>query len=160
MHFAYTKQLDFLKRDDVRIIVSHRNLPDSVMSFFYHQVRQGEAERDKLPQWLRTRGRAYAYQSIKQRLSWLHFPNVHFVRYEDLLADFVGESQKLLAFLGRPMSDQVMRDIGQSTRVTLKAGEKPRDGSHIRTAGVSVSKDEMPKPLYDEFALMDKIFES
>lgn len=61
----------------------------------------------------------------------------------------------ILKFLGKDETAYSLSEIAQKTQVSLKPGEAPRDGNHIRTAGRSVAAEEIPEALFLEFQEME-----
>lgn len=161
MHFEMSPDFDFLRgHPDVNVIVSWRNVPDSVLSFFHHQIRRGRTQLEDKLTWLNTRGRRFARQAIAHKKSWRDVSNCHFVQFEELLARPDAEFAAILAFLGVELSEEDRGRILDGTIVQLKDGEKPREGAHVRTAGQSRAKKELPDTFYAEFDAMNaEIFE-
>lgn len=156
MHFDFRDEHDYLLRDDIRIVVSYRNIPDSVVSWFHHDVRMGRTSPEHKRAWMERRGRAFAERALKHRLSWKNRPGTLLVRYEDMLADAVSGVGTIFTFIGQEKTRDECVAIAQMTQVRLKPDEPLRDGRHVRTAGRSVARDELPEHLYDEFTRMEK----
>jgi hypothetical protein len=157
MHFAYNKMHSYLLRDEVKVVVTYRNLPDSVLSWFHHQGRTGKTTPDKLNSWCMTAGRSFALRAISHRLSWLSIPNLIALRYEDLVANPVAEIGYLFESLGFEKPYDECSKIAQATQVKIPEGAPLREGMHVRTAGRSLAHEELPQGIYDELRNIDEI---
>ncbi|MEM7006232.1 MAG: sulfotransferase domain-containing protein [Pseudomonadota bacterium] len=157
MHFEMGPDFEFLcDNNEVKVVVSWRNVPDSVLSFFHHQIRRGRTQMEDKLNWLETRGRRFARRTIDHKKSWQSVRNCYLVQFESLLEGPDKEFSGILDFLEIHISDQERADILSDTIVQLSDGERPRDGSHIRTAGQSRAKLELPQSFYEEFEEMNK----
>lgn len=154
-HIVCPRSFDFLFHSDIRIVVSYRSLPETVVSAFHHQVRLGKVQADRQNKYFRTMGRRFAIRAVTQRLSWARQPGVCMLRYEDLLADTPGQIHALLAWLKHPVSAARAEALAAATRVRLSACEAPRDGAHIRTGGRSTAQAELPAALFDELTELE-----
>jgi len=144
-HFVYDDSLAGLLRDDVSIIVSYRNLADSVVSMFHHQVRVGNVQSDDPAAWYAEKGLKFAKRSIRHKQSWVDKPGVLMVRYEDMLADTQAVIRQVLTAAGATPSDAQCLAISKATR---RDDTSIKEGAHVRTAGRSVAKEELPADLY------------
>jgi len=151
MHITHEKKYDFLLRDDIKIIVSYRNIPDSVVSWFHHQIRHKKATLARREPWFKTKGRQFAMRTVAHRMSWSDKPDVIPVCYEDLVANAHDEIARIFQALGLEQPTEEYARIAQATQVTLKDDSPLREGMHVRTAGRSVAHEELSEPLFREF---------
>lgn len=156
MHFAYNLEYKSLIRDGIKIIVSHRNIPDSVVSWFHHQVRMGKTTLDQRQAWLETRGREFARRAVNHRLSWSNKSGAYLIRYENMLYSAPAEIERLFSYIGHKKTPEECSELARKTEVKLDANAPLREGKHVRTAGRSVAKDELPEELYNEFCEMER----
>ncbi|MEL7090200.1 MAG: sulfotransferase domain-containing protein [Pseudomonadota bacterium] len=157
-HILYSPKFDFLFQEGIYTLVSYRNIPDSVVSWFHHQVRQKTMTAETPEDWYATEGRKFAMRAVAHRFSWVAKPNTIFVPYEDMRADAAKEIKTLFEALNMPMADDSYAQLAKSTQVNLSKDEKPREGRHIRTAGRSTAREEIPAGLVNEFfALQNSI---
>jgi len=144
MHEKYDDDLSFIADPEIRVVITYRNLPDSVVSWYHHQLRLGKTTADQKNDWLESEGRRYCVRIISQRLSWIDKPNTLLMRYEDMIADPATKIFDLLAFCGLPVSHKIASEMAQKTRKGPFSADKLRDGKHVRTGGVSVASTELP----------------
>lgn len=155
-HFAYEPKYSFLLEPNVRIIVTSRNLPDSVLSWFYHQVRKKGVGLEEKDGWLGTVGFEFADRLIEHRHTWRGKSNVLDVRYEDMLADAPGKVAEIAAFLDADISPKRAARIAERTQQSLAEGEAPRNDRHVRTGGQSTALQEIPPDIYDRLVELDR----
>jgi hypothetical protein len=156
MHLRFLPEFKFLTTDpDVRVVVSRRNLPDTVVSFFHHQVRLGKAQPENRKTWMETVGRARAFAAAAYQTSWRNQPNSYVVRFEDMLSDPLPNLEGLLAFLGHPVPQARCEKIIASTIIRRNKNAEIHDGAFVRTAGLSQAKQELPEDFYNELCRMD-----
>ena len=156
MHFKLEENYDYIWNDNIKILVSYRNIPDSVVSWFHHKLRNGEVDLKHRAAWFEKEGRVFAKRALNHRLSWEKKPNTILLRYEDMLADATSGIESIFNFIGNEKTRAECVKIAESTQVTLKPGEPLRDGNHVRTAGRSVARDEIPEHLFNEFVQMEE----
>lgn len=154
-HFVHTPTLRGLDRDGVRVVVSWRNLPDAVVSRFYHLLRAGGLRREDREAWCRSEGLAFALRAVAFRLSWWPRPNALMVDYDALVADAPGNVARILDWLGFPVSPEQAARIAADTQET--PGDTPRDGMHVRTGGVSTAEQDLPEDVLNELQRLDRV---
>lgn len=159
-HFPYSPSCSYLDRDDVRVLVSFRNIPDSVISWFHHQARLGQVAASAKDAWLGEQGRACAKSVSTYRRSWRASGLALMLPYEKLVDDPETGIASILKFLGKDQTAFSLAEIARQTQVRLKPGEAPRDGNHVRTAGRSVATEEIPQALLREFLDMEADMET
>lgn len=159
-HLPYSDDLNFISNDSVKILVSYRSLPDSVVSWFHHNIRLGKTSIDQKPHWLDTTGRSFAVRALNYRSSWTGKPNTLMVKYEDMLAEPKHAIKMTLEHIGESPSDIKIDLIFQRTRAKVQAGGPLHDGKHIRTGGRSVAKDELPYSFLQELLELQSSYES
>ncbi|MBM1222453.1 sulfotransferase domain-containing protein [Ponticoccus sp. SC2-23] len=150
LHLTFTPEFAFLDRPEVRIVVSYRNLPDSVVSWFHHQKRQGEVSEDQKQTWLEGAGRRYALRAAHHRLSWQGRPNAILIRYEDMLQDAAPHILNVMEFVGVPCTALQAARLAEDTQVRVNSKAALREGQHVRTGGLSVARDELPPHIHAE----------
>ena len=155
-HIPYAPTLDYLFQPDIRIIVSYRNLPDSIVSLFHHQVRLGKAKADRKERWLRTKGIDFAKKFLRYRNGWEQHSDVLMIPYETMVDDAANQIGRISRHLGLDLSAERLAEISETTQIRLKPGEAPRDGNHTRTGGQSRALEELPTPIYERLLRMDK----
>ena len=155
LHVPASKDMAFLQRDDVRVIVTVRHTPDSVLSWFHHQIRLGKASLNKKQQWFETTGLRFADRIRAHRLSWVLEPRAIHIRYEDLLTHPVRELQDIMAHLGKHISIDSLQQVVNRTMVKRAPNEPPHEGQHIRTAGISVADKEIPPEILQHLKTHD-----
>lgn len=155
-HLPYKRNLDYLADPDIKVIVSYRNVADSVLSRFHHHVRKGAVSKDDMPRWLETEGRGFAQRILKYRSSWAGRENALFLAYEDMVQDAPAGVAAILAFLGMPKSTEDCQHIARVTQARSRKGKEPREGKHVRTAGRSAAEEELPRPFFLEFEAMER----
>jgi hypothetical protein len=151
MHIPCSSKFDYLLQDGIKVIVSNRNIPDSVLSWFHHQVREGKVNKDHLKPWCESSGRKFALAAIRHSLSWAAQPGTIMVRYEEMVSDAGWQIGKLLEQLGFPITEERRGKVAFATQVIMSENAPPRDGMHVRTAGQSKALQELPKAIYNEF---------
>lgn len=159
MHFAYARKFAFLDNKDVRVIVSYRNLPDSVISLFYHQIRMENATIDQKDDWLSTRGIKFAKELQKYRKSWAQKDYVLLLKYEDMVVDAPAHIKKILQFLDQPYDDAICQMLTEKTHVKIKKGDPLPVKKHVRTAGRSVAREEIPNDIFNTLTEMERALE-
>ncbi len=155
MHFRYTNQRKFLLRSDIFIIITHRNIADSVLSFYYHNLRIGKVGVNDKINWLQTNGRTFAQGISVYRNSWKNIPNALMIRYEDMINKPETEISRVLLFLGKDINNYDIVGLSKTKANPQKNG-LPREDSHIRTAGISTAQNEIPAELLNEFYSLEK----
>lgn len=150
LHVTASKDMAFLQRDDVRVIVTVRNAPDSVLSWFHHQIRLGKASLNTKNNWFETTGLRFADRLREHRLSWALEPNAILIRYEDLLTHPVRELHDIMVHLGKEISMDSLQQVVNRTLVKRAPNEPPHEGQHIRTAGISVADKEIPPEILQQ----------
>lgn len=159
-HIENGEQFDFLKAPDVRIIVTYRNLTDSVLSWFHHQKRMGKTSLEDKANWLETKGRHFALRAVRHRLSWENHPNALLVKYEDMVADAVPLIEQATKFVGKPCTLFDAINLVEKTQVKVKDKKSLQEGQHVRTGGLSVAKVELPEEYYLELEALQEIVSS
>ncbi|MCC5996956.1 MAG: sulfotransferase domain-containing protein [Oceanicaulis sp.] len=159
-HLIYNDNLSFISDYQIRVIVSFRDLPDSVISWFHHNVRLGNTSLEDKSRWLETSGRAFAVRVLKYRRSWEGKPNTLMIRYEDLLADPKSGITTILEFLGEEAGEELVDVLHNATKAGVKPDGPLHEGKHIRTGGRRVARDELPGHFYDELLDLQAQFES
>lgn len=159
-HIAYVPKFDFLFQPDIRIIVSYRNLPDSILSLFHHQLRLGKVKPEKKDHWLRGEGIKFAKKFLNYRMGWAQHPDVLMIPYETMVEDAPNQIARIARHLGQDLSQDRLNEIAQATQFRLKPGEAPHDGSHARTGGQSRALEELPTPIFERLVRMDARAES
>ncbi len=156
LHVYWQTGMEYLLRDGIKIIVSFRNIPDSVLSRYHHQVHYNKPEPERMRDWLETEGVKYARRMIQHRNSWSNTPGVLFLRYESLLSDTEQNISKIAKFLEVDCSDPLRKEIARRTSVDPKKYEQPQNDQHIRTAGRSRARIELPKDIYEALVRMEQ----
>lgn len=159
MHFASSPDFAFLDNKDARVIVSYRNLPDSVNSFFYHQIRMDKTTPDQKEEWLRTSGIKFAKELQEYRRSWVQKDYVLLLKFEDMVLDAPAHIKKILHFLDQPCDDEICEMLAEKTQVKIKKGDPFPVKKHVRTAGRSVAREEIPKDVFATLTEMEKALE-
>lgn len=149
MHFPHSDRVNYLSRPDIRLVVSYRNIPDSVVSRFHNEVRKGNADPDRKQNWLETSGMDFARKTVRFRNSWVGFPNLLFIRYEDLLESTQQGIARIAAHLDLPEDPALVAQVAHTTSVRRDKTAPPQEGQHIRTAGRSVAAEELPADILD-----------
>jgi len=105
-----------------RYVYIARNPKDVAVSYFHFESRAPWAGQydGEWPHWLSMflGGKLQRGDWFDHVLGWWRHrdaPNVHFLRYEDLLRNFGAELRRLGAFLGYDLSDDVVRAIEERT---------------------------------------------
>jgi len=153
-HIAYEPKYEFLLRPEVRVIVTYRNLPDSMLSMYHHQVRKKRTELS-MEDWLVERGERFSQFLTNYRNSWSQHDDVLMIPYENMVDQAPAEIRKMARFLGLKLSEKRFAEIAEKTQVRLKPGEAPREGKHSRTGGQSRARLELPPKYYELFAKME-----
>ena len=159
MHFADSPDFAFLDNKDARVIVSYRNLPDSVISFFHHQIRMEKTTPDQKDKWLRTRGIRFAKDLQEYRRSWAQKDYVLLLKYEDMVLDAPAHIKKILQFLDQPCDDGICETLTEKTQVKIKKDGPLPVKKHVRTAGRSVARKEIPNDVFNTLTEMEKQLE-
>lgn len=149
MHIINGPEYAFLGDPGVRMLVSSRNIPDSVLSWFYMSVRLGNARIEEKQEWLAGQGVTFAHRLIEHRNSWVGVPNVLALKYEEILEQPAIEVMKIAGFVNFALTNDDAKKIIEATQVKLSEGEKPRDDSHFRTGGRSLGKEEIAPETYE-----------
>lgn len=158
-HIPYSDALSYLAAEGIRVLVTYRDLPDAVVSWFHHCERQGKTRRGDIGAWLQGSGRNFAARSVRHRESWRGQPNARLIRYEDMLADAPGEIHRIMGFLGHPGTPDLAQAVARKTQVTLPPDAPLREGHHIRTGGRKVAQDELPEDFYRELVELQRATE-
>lgn len=156
-HIAYEPKFQFLLQPEIRVIVTYRNLPDSVLSMYHHQIRNGRTDMS-LEQWLEKRSSRFSEDFMNYRKSWAQHDDVLMIPYETMVADAAQKVAEIAAFLRLEVSAERCAEIAEITQVRLKPGEAPRDGQHARTGGQSRARLELPAEYYERFAEMEAAY--
>ena len=127
-----------------------------VVSYFHYKVKRGKVRPEERQEWLYSEGVKFAKRVIEHKKSWRGVENAYLLSYEDLLQNTTVEIARIFQFLGIEKSIDECERLGNLTRVNLKSGEKPREGKHIRTAGKSRAKEELPPDLFRKFSKMQE----
>ena len=159
-HIIYSKEVDYLLSEKVAMFVSYRNIPDSVLSYYHHQVRHGFYKGGDIQKWMDGDGYRFALRAVAHRLSWVGKKNVIMIRYEDLLTNGNEEIMRMANFLGVDLSTDEAEGVLKATQVKLGSNEKPREGEHIRTAGRSRAREEIPEKNYNDFLTLEQALSS
>jgi hypothetical protein len=154
-HFEYGPDLAPLLQDGIRLVVTHRNLPDSVLSYWHHERRRGTAEADAMERWLKGRGMTFAEDMIRYYRSWADKPGALLVPYEEMVSDAAGQIARIAAHLGLEESAERIAAVAEGTQFRLKPGEAPREGAHARTGGLSRAEAELPAPILARLRRME-----
>ena len=149
-HLAFTADVAFLNQPGIRVLVTYRDLPDSVVSWFHHQARLGKADSGSFEQWLQGSGRNFAVRAIRHRESWRGVDNALLLRYEGMLLDAPAAVAQIMQFIDLPANDALAASVAGKTQARLDPGSPLNDGRHIRTAGRSVAREELPAAYHQE----------
>ncbi len=150
MHITYGPEYDFIFQEGIKTVVSYRNIPDSVVSWFHHQVRHEKTTLERRKPWCNSTGRQFALRAVAHRLSWAGKPNVLPMKYEEMISNAPQQISRLFNGLELPLSEAKYEEIARETQVKLSTGEAPRDGMHVRTAGRSTAHEELPPHIFKE----------
>jgi len=55
-HITYRPRFKYLLQPGIKIIVTYRNLPDSIVSLFHHQIRHEKTKHTEIDIWFRKKG--------------------------------------------------------------------------------------------------------
>ena len=77
------------------------------------------------------------------------------VSYDDTMADPVPVLKAFAVHLGSTLSDEKAARIAEECVKRLKPGEAARNTEHVRSPGVSTSRQEIPEDLYAELCAME-----
>lgn len=159
MHIKYEPKFAFLIDPEVRIIITYRNVCDSVVSWFHHQVRIKETTPEKKNDWLENEGRRFALSTINHRRSWEGRENALLINYEAMVADAIPSIISVMQFLGMPPDEARARELVEKTQVRVSDKSKLREGMHVRTGGLSVAREELPEEYYSQLIALQAIVE-
>jgi hypothetical protein len=141
---------------NVKIIITHRDLGDSIVSAFYHFKRQhAKWISFRLYYWLV--GRYKAYEMHLYLFNWqkVSNKNVYYVSYELLKKDIRSEIVKLCVFLDISLTPSQLDQVIHSTDfnvvldarnqlnvdATKRSVRKGKTGEFVKYTNVSISKD-------------------
>lgn len=127
-----------------------------MLSRFHHEVRHNRATPDQKAQWLADKGRKYAENALKYRSPWQGKSNVLMVSYDDTMADPVPVVMAIARHLKTTPSEAKVKRIVEACVKRLEPGEAADTSRHVRSPGVSTSKQEIPADLYAEFCEMER----
>ncbi|MBO9476096.1 sulfotransferase domain-containing protein [Shimia sp. R11_0] len=159
-HIENSSKYDFLKSDDVRVVVTHRRLTDSVVSWFHHQLRNKTTSLDEKAEWLDTKGRQFALRAVRHKLSWSDQHNALLVNYEDMVKDAVPLVEEVTKFIGSPCSLFDAINLVEKTQVRISSKKSLQEGQHVRTGGLSVAKEELPEAYLKELEALQEVVEA
>jgi hypothetical protein len=157
LHESHSEEFGFIADPEVRVIITHRNLPDSVVSWFHHRLRLGKVAAGDKAAWLEGEGRKYSARVIAHRLSWIGQPNTLMMRYEDMLGQTADSIVTLLGFCGMECSPEQAAELAASTRKGPKETEQLNEGHHVRTGGRSVAREELPADYHAQLVALDDL---
>ena len=155
-HMSYLSKFDYLLQPGIKIIVTYRNLPDSIVSLFHHQMRLKKTPHTKIDIWFRMTGLKFAKKFIAYRRHWAQHESVLMISYESLIEDAPSQISKIGEFLGQNLTKEKANEIAKATQVKLKPDEKPKDGSHTRTGGHSRAHLELPPKILERLIRMEQ----
>lgn len=144
MHFINDGSYTYLKQPGIKMVISFREIPESTLSWFHHQIRIGQTSLDAKDEWFQTAGLNFARRIVRHRNSWQGFPNTLFMSYEQMLANPGQEIARLADFVGIALTPGLIDSVVHRTSVSKKDYKTPQEGNHIRTAGVSRVAEELP----------------
>jgi len=101
---------------EARIVIIIRDGRDVACSY---KARRGTSIGEHIDHWVAAAERARHYQ---------HHPQVHVLRYEDLITDFRGTTQKLMAFLGETFEPGQAEYYKQPIKFYWHKVKKPENG--------------------------------
>lgn len=112
----------------VRVLNMERDLRDSLVSHFYHMVREGKVKQD-FARYFWSIGRYKAYQLLLYRAAWkVDSPRVYVSSFERLKANFVGEVRNVADFLGADVSDERIAEIQDETSIEKMRKSRGEEG--------------------------------
>jgi hypothetical protein len=161
-HILFSEQYKFLLHPEVKVIVSHRGLPDSVLSYYHHQRRLnhestlGKSKDD----WLEHEGRRFAMHAIEFKRSWSSVENALLIGYEDMLKNPAKNIMSIMNFLNVDCSEDEADDIADKTKITKIQLRQIDDNSHVRTAGMSMATRELSPSLYKDLLALQALADS
>ena len=155
-HITYRPRFKYLLQPGIKIIVTYRNLPDSIVSLFHHQIRHEKTKHTEIDIWFRKKGYKFAKKFVAYRKQWAQHDNVLMIAYEDLIEDAPSQIFKIGLFLNLYMTNKRAQEITQATQVRLNPGEKPKENSHTRTGGQSRAHIELPPKILARLERMEK----
>lgn len=135
-HFVVKNHLEklsvreqLLAAEDVVVLSITRDLRDTIVSAYYHDVRNEKFEGD-FEVYFQTRGRERLYEISRYHRVW-EKPDPHLFQttYEDLHRDFAGEVRRLAAFLDREVTPEEIERIRAKTSFDrVQKGEQKNKG--------------------------------
>lgn len=120
---------------DVKVIMTFRNLPDSVVSAYHHQVNYGQTSLT-LTEWLDDQGIFFA-RSLMQMDEWAD--HAFMLPFELALKDPITWLSRAAAYVDQHLSKEKILSIAGSVTV-----RNPLHSPHVRTGGAGSAKHELP----------------
>ena len=128
-HIFSVKARDFLISDsDVYVFNISRNLGDTLVSHYYHLIRQGKlredyAQKENIPEgfdkYYWRFGRYKAYQLVTYHEVWdVDSPQIFASTYERLKSSFDSEIKAMGTFIGFDLTDEHILKIKQETAIS------------------------------------------
>jgi hypothetical protein len=158
-HHLPDSDYSFVSDPQVRVLVSCRDLAESVVSWFHHCLRNGKANEDSKLEWLENRGRNFVVRAIRHRQASSSAPNTLMIRYEDLLSNPWAKTEEIVSFIGVHPTESLVKRIIKRTSVEPIQDLSQRQGMHIRTAGRRVAQNELPDQYYAEVQYLQTVLE-
>lgn len=117
----WTKEVWLLKAPGVRVINSIRDIRDTVVSRYHHDLRLSEVPPMPISEYLALHGQSLVAAFCNYHSHWINAPNVtlqnyHVVSYEHLSDDLTGAAIDLAAFCGIRQTPEGIAAIANKTR--------------------------------------------
>jgi hypothetical protein len=123
-----------LRYPDVRILNITRDLRDTVVSHYYHLMRERSLSLG-FPTYYWTVGRLKAYELVRYHDVWNQLsPQLYVSSFERLKGDFVGETRLITQFLGFDLTEDRIRDIQRDTSIERMRAKHEEEGDLERAA--------------------------
>ena len=149
----------FQRSANVRVICTHRNLADSLVSMAWHHVRVKKIENQK--EWVKNYyGNPKIVRNTIVRFGRHYLQSVAesslLVKYEDFIANKPETFAEILDFIGLELSEQRILALCGRTDHNIQS---PVDFQlkHVRTGGLSVAKEELVGDLYTNVMLLNEL---
>ena len=155
----------FVQRNDpnIKVITTFRNLKDSVVSYGHHKLKPHKNTDDRpVEYWTKdyfADPKRFGKTAYKFGLHYLRSRQYgsFMINFQDLAVDNKEKTMnEVYRHLGLSVSRETIEQIIENTNPKIKSKDDYKEGSHVRTGGISAAKDELPEMTYSQLDKLDK----
>ena len=148
-----------LKSPSIRVINSIRDIRDTIVSRYHHDMRVKQVPQMTISEYLAEHGRVRVFSFCNYHARWLDAPNMsadnyHVAAYEHLTADLPGAASDLADFRGIPSTPKCIEATANRTRFAEHKVKGP--GEFFRKGQVGSFLDDLSPAEADQIVTWAK----